>query len=206
MPRGHRRDQRLRSVAACHADNVCPTRNRVLGQLGQVVPRRQDDRLDSPGPALLGQVEALRLAATGPGIHDQDGVTRPFGWDGPPGVRPAGSRGAAERDPSTSDRCGGEGCEKDNPGELRARDHQAPGQQARRTGGEDQRAGADGPVRDTAYQPAVTATRTPAVARTIPARFLIAPLSSSASAAARVRTDSTAAARSMAAGYAATFP
>ena len=71
---GHRHagHQRLRPVPARHADHVGPPVDRALGELEQVVPGLEDHRLDAASAALLGQREALRLAATGPQVHDED--------------------------------------------------------------------------------------------------------------------------------------
>jgi hypothetical protein len=46
-PRCNRRHQRLRPVASGHPDDLRAARNRVLGQLEQVIAWLKDDRLDS---------------------------------------------------------------------------------------------------------------------------------------------------------------
>ena len=47
VPARHVGDQRLRAVAAGHADHVGAARDRVLGERPQVVARAQHDRLDA---------------------------------------------------------------------------------------------------------------------------------------------------------------
>ncbi len=56
----------------------------LLGQLEQVVARGQDHRFDAAPPRLLDQVEAFDLAATRPGVHEQDRAGRRAD-DGPRG-------------------------------------------------------------------------------------------------------------------------
>ena len=71
-----RGDECLRSVAASHAEQVGTARDRVLGQLAQVVTWMQDDRLDAVLSTQVDQPEALGLASTGFEVHEQDRVTR----------------------------------------------------------------------------------------------------------------------------------
>jgi len=73
---GHGRDQRLRAVAAGHADHVGAPVDRVVGQFEQVFPGPQDHGLDAAPRALLGQPEPLGLPAPGLQVHDQDGMAR----------------------------------------------------------------------------------------------------------------------------------
>jgi hypothetical protein len=76
---GHGRHQRLRAVAPGHADHVGAARDRVVGQLEQVIPGLEHDRLDAPPLALLRQPVALGLAAPRLHVHDQHGVPRSSG-------------------------------------------------------------------------------------------------------------------------------
>ena len=78
---GDHRDDRLRAVSARHRErvsSVAPTASRT--SCLQVVAAVQLDRLD-PAPArLVGQLEALRLAAAGQRVVEQDRVRRRDRW------------------------------------------------------------------------------------------------------------------------------
>ncbi len=74
MPGRDRCDERLGAVAARHPENVGAPGDRFFGELEQVVPLVQDDRLDSPLRALIYQVKSLSFSAAGLQVHDQDGI------------------------------------------------------------------------------------------------------------------------------------
>ena len=54
-----------------------PPRHRILGQLTQVVARIQNDWFNASLPTQIGEPKPLGLAATGPEVHQEDGVVRP---------------------------------------------------------------------------------------------------------------------------------
>ena len=94
---GHLRDQRLRAVAAGHADHVRPTRHRPLGELHQVVTRTQLDRLDAPRPACFCEPESGCLSAAAARVDDQnapgsrrDRISRRSGPPEPAGIDASG--------------------------------------------------------------------------------------------------------------------
>ena len=64
-PGRDRGDQRLRAIPARHAQHVRAAADRVLGEFPQVVAGFQEDRLDSPLPALDDQLEPLHLSPAG---------------------------------------------------------------------------------------------------------------------------------------------
>ena len=70
------RAKRLGAVASCHADDVGPAGNGVLGQSQQIVTGLEDDRLDAALPTPGRKVELLGLATTRPRIHEQHGTNR----------------------------------------------------------------------------------------------------------------------------------
>ncbi len=63
VPRGDGGDRRLGAVSAGHPDGGSTAGDGLLGERHQVIAWPQDYRPDAPRNALVGQVEALRLAA-----------------------------------------------------------------------------------------------------------------------------------------------
>ena len=68
---GERRDDGLRTVATRHRQRVGAAVDRPPHQCHQVLPGRQLDRLDAALARLVGEREALRLAATRAGVEEQ---------------------------------------------------------------------------------------------------------------------------------------
>ena len=64
----------LGPVAPGHPEDVGAPLDRIPGQLQQVVPRSEHDRLDTPLLGFVDHVEAFDLAAPGFRVHDQDRV------------------------------------------------------------------------------------------------------------------------------------
>ena len=113
----HAGHQRLRSVPARHADHVRAPVDRTLGQLEQVVPGLEDHRLDAASAALLGQREPLRLAPTGPRVHDEDPVAAGPTWRPGGGCARSALRIAAQR---VADEDGGPGEQREHDDEAQA--------------------------------------------------------------------------------------
>lgn len=68
--------QGLRTVASGHAEAVCPPSDGVVGELGEVDTAVQEHSLDTEVLGHLREPELLHLAATGPGVAEQDGLAR----------------------------------------------------------------------------------------------------------------------------------
>jgi hypothetical protein len=140
---GDGRDQRLRAVAAGHADHVGAAGDRVVGQPEQVVSRPQHDGLDAAPLALLGQPEPLGLPAAGLQVHDQNGMP------GAPGPRQV-LRACVQLAPGFSQRVTGrhhrQRCRDDEQDHVEQADvlqHQARAQHPYRGEHGDQADGAD---------------------------------------------------------------
>ena len=71
-----RRDDRLRSVAAGHRERVGAAFHRPADERLEVVALLQLDRLDPSGACLVGEREALRLAATRAGVEEEHRTLR----------------------------------------------------------------------------------------------------------------------------------
>jgi hypothetical protein len=91
---GHGRDDGLRPVTACHAENVGSVRDGLLGEPGKIVAGFERDRSDSPAARLGGKIESGRSAVAGSGIDDEYAAARRADRTGPaaafeqrPGVR-----------------------------------------------------------------------------------------------------------------------
>src|SRR5690606_2618736 len=96
MARRHLGDQRLGAVAARDRQQVRALGDRPAGQRGDVLAAVEQNHVAAGRAGPVGQVEAVHLAAAGPGVHQHPGVAgrldhRPPGPPGPPG--PAGPRG-----------------------------------------------------------------------------------------------------------------
>ena len=98
---GDRGNQRLRTVASGHPDDIGPPGDGVPCQIEEVRAGFEHDRLDPPSAAFAGQVVYLGLAAAGAEIHDQrslpggaDGRTRHVGL---PGARAVATQGVARQ-------------------------------------------------------------------------------------------------------------
>ena len=94
-PRGDRRHERLRAVASRHPDHLRSACDCVFGQLQQIIPALQHDRLDASPPSLTGEVEALRLPAARPQVDDQGASFCGARRDGPRGHSPSRRRPCA---------------------------------------------------------------------------------------------------------------
>ena len=73
---GDRRDDRLRAVAARHRERVGAALDGRAHERLEVAPGSQLDRLDAAGASLLGEVEALGLAAAGARVEEQHRAAR----------------------------------------------------------------------------------------------------------------------------------
>ena len=177
VPRGDRGNQRLRTVAAGHADHVGAPGDSVLGQLEQVIAWAQDDGLDAPLPAFLGEVEPLHLAAPGLRIHDQNGVRRAPGLDE---LRRSGVQlpaGPHERIPRGQHRHAAQDHDEDQPPDADVGEEQAdyePREEATTTATAITRTT---PRLDTAYQAPVAHTSKAIKARTTEATWVAMPMS-----------------------------
>ena len=73
---GDRGDDRLRAVAAGHRQPVGALGDGGAHELLEIAAERQLDRLDPARPCLVGELEALRLAAAGLRVEEQTGSPR----------------------------------------------------------------------------------------------------------------------------------